>query len=129
MAEQPQYIGQLKVREYNEVEGKVSYLLEDSSGAIVTREQFDSMVKNAPYDDGMVRVNKWLPAVREIMEILLKNDMTLIEKDFVTGRIDATIIQNYEDAAAHAFGADYEHNISLSMIHKILTERKNKKTE
>lgn len=115
-----QYIGQLKVREYNEVEGKVSYLLEDSSGATVTKQQFDSMVAAAPYDDGLVRVKKWLPAVRDIMEVLLRNDMTIVEKDFVLGRVDETVIQNYGIAAAKLFGADYEHNISLSMIDKVL---------
>lgn len=122
--EKTQYIGQQKVREYNEVEGKVSYLLESNSGATVTKVQFDSMLSEEPYDDGLVRVKKWNPAIRDIMRILLSNDMTLLEKDFVTGRIDETILQNYQIAAAKAFGADYEHNISLTMIDKILADAK-----
>lgn len=118
--EKVQYIGQQEVSEYNEVEGKVKYTLSDSSGATVTKEQFESMVRDTPYDDGLVRIYKWNPAVREIMGILLKNDMTILEKDFVSGRVDSTIIENYGAAAAKLFGTDYEHNITLSMIDKAL---------
>jgi len=126
--EKVQYIGQHEVSEYNKVEGrKVKYLLSDQSGNTVTEEQFESMLKDEPYDDALVRVNKWNPAIREIMQVLLKNDMTILEKDFITGRIDETIIQNYGQAAAKLFGADYEHNITLSMIDRALKPQESAK--
>ena len=114
------YIGEQKVKEYNEIEGKVQYTRGDGSGDMVTREQFDAMLKDEPYDEGMCRVFKWSPAVKEIMAVLLKNDMMLIEKDFVTGRIDATIIENYQKASAKLFGAQNENMIRLSQINRAL---------
>ena len=81
------YIGQKRVAEYSEVEdGIVEYVFEDNSRGRVTTEQFDSMVKDKAYDDGMARVYKWAPAVREIMAVLLKNNMMMIEKAIVTGK-------------------------------------------
>jgi len=115
------YIGQKLVTEYNEVEsGVIDYVFEDNSRGRATMEQFDSMVKDKPYDDGMARVYKWGPAVREIMAVLLKNNMMMIEKDFVMGRVDETIIQRYAEAAAKLFGSPSENEITLTKIHEVL---------
>lgn len=117
-----QYIGKQKVSKVEEIEGKIRYTLADGNGSTVTQEQFDSMVKDHEYDDAMVRVQKWLPAIRELMAVLLRNDMTIIEKDFVIGRLDETIVQNYGSASAKLFGAKsgFEGDISLSQIDNVL---------
>lgn len=117
-----QYIGQKEVSEYNEIEGNVHYTLSDGSGDIVTSEQFASMHKPEPYDDGLIRINKWSPAITEIMAVLLKNNMRVIEKQFVLGRVDETIIDSYDRASAKLYGTDYEHNINLRHIHDVLTK-------
>jgi len=121
----PKYIGQKKITEYNEMEGKVQFTLDDGSGDIVTKDQFDSIVKDEKYDDGMVRVFKWNKAVSQIMKVLLENDMRLIEKDFVMGRVDTTIVENYRTASAKLFGAKDENLISLSQINKVLIGKGN----
>lgn len=119
------YIGTKKIVDQQpEAEGLVTYKLEDGTNATVRADQFESMAKEEAYEDGMVRVYKWNPAVSKVMEILLAYDMTLLEKDFVINRIDATIIENYGKAAAKLFGSDFEHNIKLSQIHKALLGEK-----
>jgi len=117
-----QYIGQKEVSEYNEIEMNVHYTLSDGSGDTVTKEQFESMHKPEPYDDGLVRIHKWSPAITEIMAVLLKNNMRVIEKQFVLGRVDETIIDSYDRASAILYGTDYEHNINLAQIHAVLTK-------
>jgi hypothetical protein len=56
------------------------------------------------------------------MAILLKNKMRVIEKQFVLGRVDETIIDSYDRASAKLYGTDYEHNINLAHIHEVLTK-------
>lgn len=117
-----QYIGQKEVSEYNEIEMNVHYTLSDGSGDTVTKEQFESMHKPEPYDDGLVRIHKWAPAITAIMKILLDNKMKVIEKQFLLGRVDETIIDSYDRASAILYGTDYEHNINLAHIHEVLTK-------
>lgn len=117
-----QYIGQKEVSEYNEIEMNVHYTLSDGSGDTVTKEQFESMHKPEPYDDGLVRIHKWAPAITAIMQILLDNKMKVIEKQFLLGRVDETIIDSYDRASAILYGTDYEHNINLAHIHAVLTK-------
>lgn len=119
------YIGSQKIKEYNELDGRIQFTLENGAGDTVTVQQFESLSKEKPYDDGMIRVFKWVPAVREIMEILLKNDMRVADKQFVLGRVDETIISNYDRASAILYGVDFEHNIGLKEIHKAITSQKN----
>lgn len=117
------YIGKMEVKEYKDIDGpvpKVRVILSDNEAEEFTKEQLENVVSDTPYDDAEVRIKKWSPAVKQIMEILLKNDMMIIEKDFVTSRIDATIIENYGKAAAKLFGAKYEDFITLNQIDKAL---------
>lgn len=115
-----QYIGQKEVAEYNEINGDVHYTLSDGSGDTVTKEQFESMHQPKAYDDGMVRIHKWKPAIMAIMAILLANKMKVIEKQFVLGRVDETIIDAYDRASAILYGTDYEHNINLKHLDDVL---------
>lgn len=114
------FIGSKAVIDYNEEDMKVKFVLDDGSGDTITKDQFETIARPARYDDGMVRVYKWNSAVIEIMGVLLKNNMKLIEKDFVTQQIDSTIVQNYQRAAAELFGASHEELITLESIDKVL---------
>lgn len=116
------FIGTKKVLWYNDLEDSIEFELDDGSKDIVTVDQFKAIAKPSRYDDGMVRIYKWNKAVSEIMEILLRNKMKLIEKDFVTGRVDSTIIEGYQKAAAKLFGARYEDFINLAQIDSVLKE-------
>lgn len=116
------FIGSKKIIWYNIDGDSVELKLDDGSSDTVTEAQFKAMAKPSRYDDGMRQVYKWNQAISEIMEILLKNRMKLIEKDFVTGRIDATIIQGYQKAAAKLFGAKFEEFINLAQIDTVLKE-------
>lgn len=118
------FVGSKKIIWYNIDGDEVEFRLDDGSSDIVTEAQFKAMAKPSRYDDGMKQVYKWNEATSEIMEILLKNRMKLIEKDFVTGRIDATIIQGYQKAAAKLFGAKFEEFINLAQIDTVLKENK-----
>ncbi len=124
------FVGKKKIVWYNVADGDVEFTLDDGSKDMVTEEQFESIALPARYDDGEVRIKKWNPAIRAIMGILLANKMKLIEKDFVTGRIDATVIENYQQAAAYLFGAKFEEFINLSEIDRVLNEKSmNEETE
>lgn len=116
------FIGSKKIIWYNIDGDSVEFKLDDGSSDTVTEAQFKAIAKPSRYDDGMRQVYKWNQAISEIMEILLKNRMKLIEKDFVTGRIDATIIQGYQKAAAKLFGAKFEEFINLAQIDTVLKE-------
>jgi hypothetical protein len=116
------FVGSKKIIWYNIDGDEVEFRLDDGSSDIVTEAQFKAIARPSRYDDGMKQVYKWNEAVSEIMEILLKNRMKLIEKDFVTGRIDATIIQGYQKAAAKLFGAKFEEFINLAQIDSVLKE-------
>lgn len=116
------FIGSKAIIWYNIDGDSVEFKLDDGSSDTVTESQFKAMAKPSRYDDGMRQVYKWNQAVSEIMEILLKNRMKLIEKDFVTGRIDATIIQGYQKATAKLFGAKFEEFINLAQIDSVLKE-------
>jgi len=116
------FIGKAKVIWYNSSEGDTKYTLDDGSSGTVTDEQFSAMAKTSRYEDKMAQVYKWNQAVSEIVEILLKNKMMLIEKDFVSGRVDSTIVENYGKAAAILFGAPMEEFIKLSDIDRVLKE-------
>jgi hypothetical protein len=117
------FLGSKKIIWYNSNDdGDVDFTLDDGSNDTVTAEQFKAIAKPSRYDDGMVRVYKWNSAISQIMEILLKNKMKLIEKDFVIGRIDSTIIESYQKAAAALFGAKYEEFINLAQIDAVLKE-------
>lgn len=118
------FIGSKAIIWYNIDGDEAEFKLDDGSSDIVTEAQFKAMAKPSRYDDGMKQVYKWNEATSEIMEILLKNRMKLIEKDFVTGRIDATIIQGYQKAAAKLFGAKFEEFINLAQIDTVLKENK-----
>ncbi len=116
------FVGQKKVLWYNEVDGDVEFNLDDGSSDSVTADQFKAIAKASRYEDGMVRVYKWNKAITEIMEILLRNKMKLIEKDFVTGRIDSTIIEGYQKAVSVLFGAKFEEFINLAQIDSVLKD-------
>lgn len=116
------FVGSKKIIWYNIGDNEVEFRLDDGSSDTVTEAQFKAIARPSRYDDGMKQVYKWNQAVSEIMEILLKNKMKLIEKDFVTGRIDATIIQGYQKAAAKLFGAKFEEFINLAQIDNVLKE-------
>lgn len=117
------FVGSKKVVWYNNSdEGDIDFTLDDGSSDTVTADQFKSIAKPSRYDDGMVRVYKWNDAISQIMEILLRNKMKLIEKDFVTGRIDSTVIESYQKAAATLFGAKFEEFINLAQIDSVLKE-------
>lgn len=124
------FVGKKKIVWYNVADGDVEFTLDDGSKDMVTEEQFEAIALPSRYDDGEVRIKKWNPAIRAIMGILLANKMKLIEKDFVTGRIDATVIENYQQAAAYLFGAKFEEFINLSEIDRVLKEKSmNEETE
>ena len=116
------FVGSKKIIWYNIDGDEVEFRLDDGSSDVVTEAQFKAIARPSRYDDGMKQVYKWNKAVSEIMEILLKNKMKLIEKDFVTGRIDATIIQGYQKAAAKLFGSKFEEFINLAQIDSVLKE-------
>lgn len=116
------FVGSKAVIWYNIDGDEVEMKLDDGSSDVVTEAQFKAIARPSRYDDGMRQVYKWNQAISEIMEILLKNKMKLIEKDFVTGRIDATIIDGYQKAAAKLFGAKFEEFINLAQIDSVLKE-------
>lgn len=117
------FVGEKKVLCYNtNSEGDIEFELQDGSSDTITADQFWAVAKPSRYDDGMVRVYKWNKAISEIVGILLKNKMKLIEKDFVSSRVDETIIQAYQRAAAKLFGAKFEDFINLAQIDSVLKE-------
>ena len=124
MSETKLYLGKNRILEYNIGEECVSYTLEDGRSDTATEAQFHAMAKSEPYDDKMTQVYKWNGAVADIMGILLENRMMLIEKDFVLGRVDETVRQNYATAAARLFGAPHEEFINLKHIDNVLKEQK-----
>ena len=122
------FIGKKKVLWYNKTEdGDIKFELDDGSSDTVTEPQFQVIAKTHRYEDGMVQVYKWNDAVSKIIAILLDNKMRLIEKDFVAGRVDATIIENYQKAAAKLFGAQFEEFINLAQTKKTDNYEKKRK--
>ena len=121
MAEQKQlYIGQKAVTESNEEGDKVQYTLADGTQDTVRKEQFQKMAQEQPYDDGMVRVYKWSPAIFEIIGILLKYDSKVAENGFILDRVEESVAQNYKAAIAKKLGIDFEHNVRMSDIDKAI---------
>lgn len=114
------YIGQKAVTESNEQDGKVQYTLADGLQDTVFKDQFDAMVQEAAYDEAMVRVYKWKPVVKEILDTLVKYDPKLMERQFILDRVDLSLIELYGKAIAKKFDVDQEFNVKLSDIQKAL---------
>jgi len=114
------YIGKNKVVETKEVEDKILYVLENGEGNTATKEQFESMACPEQYEDGEVQIKKWNPAVGQILAILLKNDMKMIEKEFVITRIDSSITENCNKATAKLYGVENPYFVTMSMVDTIL---------
>jgi hypothetical protein len=114
------YIGQKAVTETNEKDEKVQYTLADGTQDTVRKEQFEKMAKEEPYDEGLVRVYKWSPAVFEIIGVLLKYDSRIAENGFILDRVENSVAENYKAGIAKMLGIDYEHNVRMSDVHKIL---------
>lgn len=114
------FIGQRAVTETNEKDEKVQYTLADGTQETVRKEQFEKMAKEQPYDEGLVRVYKWSPAVFEIIGVLLKYDSKLAENGFILDRVEQSVTENYKVAIAKKLEIDYEHNVRMSDVHKVL---------
>jgi hypothetical protein len=116
------YIGQNEVvtSDLDSETGLVKYTLDNNEFGEVTPEQFESLALEEAYDPGMVQIHKWTPAVKQILEILLKNQMQLREKDFVLTRIDESLTRNYEDALAFLFKKKHVGHITLQQIDEVL---------
>lgn len=116
------YIGKQKIQHhfYDEVIEMVAVKLEDNTTHEFTQEQFDSVKSEDAYDDGLVVVRKWQPALHEILQVLLKNGMTMGEKDFILERLDTSIVNNYQTAVNKLFDVKHVSLISMKSVDVVL---------
>jgi len=94
----------------------VAVIYEDNSHDEFTAEQWEAVMADAPYDDALIPIKKWTPALTQILEILQKNKMVLGDKDFVLNRLDQSLVNNYQKAVNKYFGVEHVSQISLDMI-------------
>lgn len=115
------YIGQQKiVLADSPKEGWIKYGLEDNKTDLVTVEQFNNMKSETAYDDGQVRVKKWIPITAKMLKILLEAEMPMGEKDFVMMQLNESIFLNYEKAVAKLFKRKDTDSVRFSQAHEVL---------
>lgn len=119
--EKEYFIGSSKVKSVvPQAENWVHYDLEDGRMGLVRQEQFDSMKKEAAYDDGFVVVYKWLPLTAEMLKLALAYDVPMGEADFVTKQFGQSFSDSYEKAVSKMFKRSITEHIRISQIDEIL---------
>lgn len=101
-------------------EGWVKFTLEDKRSDLVTVEQFNSMKSDVPYDDGQVRVKKWVPVTAKMLKTLLEADMPMGDREFVMMQLEESIVLNYKKAVSKSFKRKDTEEIRFSQVHEVL---------
>lgn len=116
--EKKQYIGMRALAYVNKNEdiNRVAVKYEDNQTDEYSVRQFEAMVSDTPYEEGLVQVRKWKPFVKIVLEEMLNDGMKIGEKDYVLGRVDMSIINNYNVLLANLFGANHVENIDIRVI-------------
>lgn len=116
-----QYVGQSRIVSSEPREnGFVHYDLEDGRSGLVKYDQFNSMAREAAYDDQMVMVYKWAPVSAQILKCLLDYRMPMSDLNFVTRQVQESIVENYEKAVSKLFKRQLTDHVRLDQVNEVL---------
>lgn len=116
------YVGSSKVNPITLPNGLISFQFENLT-LLATKEQFESMKSDKPYEDGLISIKKWKPTVAKILAILTQDNLTMNDKDFVIQRIDMSILENYHSATEKLFGVSERGDVSMQQIIDIVSPK------
>ena len=126
------YIGKKRVQQQSRVEqlNMVSVKYDDNTTEDYSLRQFDAVKSDEPYDEGQVQIRKWKPLVKDILTGMLADSMNLGDKDFILGRVEESLVHNYEAAICKIMG-DVEHVnfINLKDVDYILKDNETETKE
>lgn len=123
------YIGQHEVVKADmPKEGWISYTImfpnmegvEEEVTSSVLVEQFEAMKSEEPYPDGEVAVREWKACLSELMGVILKYDIQMADRDFITNQLNSSITENYRKAAAKLFKRKHIDFVRMSQIDEVL---------
>jgi len=114
------YIGQSKVVKTEPNGMFIHYETEDGRSGLVHFEQYNSMAKEAAYDDDYIMVYKWAPVSAKILKLLLEVNMPMSDLNFITKQVQQSVIDNYEKAVAKKFGRQLTDHVRLSQLDEVL---------
>lgn len=122
----PLYIGKTALTTVvrNEEANLVAVALADGRKEEYSLRQFDSVAKGEAYDDGLINVYKWAPAITLFLRELLADGMQMIDKDFILNRVDESLIVNYNRAIGKIFNVNDPFHVNAKMIDVVLKSEK-----
>ena len=112
------YVGSKKVANFKVADKTdlVGVLYEDNSSENYTTRQWESVKSDEKYDDGLVDTRKFTPLLKDILVLMLKENIRLIDKDFIINKLDASILENYSTMICKMFEVPEMSFISLGQI-------------
>jgi len=114
------YIGSQLVKQYA-ISDKpeidlVGVLYENDSAEDFTNDQFEAVRSSEKYDDGQVRQRKFNSLIVGILKDMLRNNIKMIDVDFILNLVDTSIRENYKTMIANIFDVKDPTLISLAQI-------------
>ena len=100
-------------------DGNIKLILSDGV-EYLTKNQLPLVLSETPYTDTDISKRKWNPAIKQIIQILLDNNMQMGDKEWLFQQIDSTIVRNFNEGMAKKFGVVAVDNIALQTIDNIL---------
>ena len=86
----------------------------------LTKDQLSLVLSDTPYADAEISKRKWNPAIQQIIQILLDNNMQMGDKEWVIQKVDGILVKNFNEGMAKKFGVVSVDNIALQTIDNIL---------
>jgi hypothetical protein len=119
------YVGTQKVVEFLAIENtdKIVFTLDNGRKDEATMEQYIAMISPTAYPDGQVSVRKWKPFVDEVLEGMMKNDLKMVDKDFVLGQIESRLVTSANKATTKLWQTDDMMHVSLRKIDEVLKQK------
>ena len=102
----------------------VSALYEDNTSEDFTNAQWEAVRSDEKYDDGQVRQRKFNDLITGILKDLLRNNIVMMDVDFILNLVDTSIRENYKTMVSDMFGVKDPSLITLAPIDSQLKEMK-----
>lgn len=122
------YIGSSKIASENILpSGLIEVTVLEPQGvppiSLFTVDQLEAVKSETPYSDGDISARKWKLTVAKVIEQFVHDNMELVDRSYVIGRIDEAIKTMYGKAVAQKFEVDNLERISLQTLFDLVQSK------
>jgi len=123
--EKKQYVGNQEISNISRQDdlNLVGVLYANGKGEDFTVEQFESVVSDTTYENGLISVKKHEKLMQRILAEMVNARVDLTSHSWILQHIDEIIGERYREAIAKSFKVSHPNKIMLAQIDELLKRK------